>query len=457
MENIRAWIYCVWTMTILAMFKLAYIFLNTYRGTQLSSGDWPFNSYLYPQFHRFTDWLIALAWSKETNPWDINNPLAQHIPPSPYGPLTFDILRVLGAAGGVLSFSLLILVYLLINFKIYGKTVHLSNDSNNNHNRLLSNFIFTVFLLVFYPLHFLIDRGNADIIGAVFISFIVYLVIFNFQSLYANSRYTWRKFALDFFIVCLVTSKPSWIPALIFVFFYGSIIRASLVVTAAIAIYMYPIVFQGVHFIDYVNNAKLAYSIVGATNAGVSFSHNMLSAIKVLIYYLPFGDKPISDSELSSIGNSVNIFVLIVGFIFLSVTLFVAYIRRKNIALNDKWAFDFLLLTHVLLCIVLFNNPSPDYRLTIILPIFAGLLLVRENAIVSSNNLSLRRAFVFLPVAIGIISSWSNIFTGPLSFSMFVPVRGILLIAVDLIVVGLLFSTPNKMTCTPAVEKALKN
>ncbi|MBV5328694.1 MAG: hypothetical protein JZU65_13870, partial [Chlorobium sp.] len=168
------WFLAIWIMAVLAIIKLLYIFFMTRRGVALG---WPFDSYLFDPMHRFTDWIIPYIWSEEINPWKENHPLLKSLPPSPYGPITFAYLRVGHIVGPIASFVLAIFAFLYFSYRLL-----LESLPSRSENRILwSVFIYTILILVFYPVHFLIDRGNADVIPAIFIAGI-FLIIVNVSS-----------------------------------------------------------------------------------------------------------------------------------------------------------------------------------------------------------------------------------------------------------------------------------
>lgn len=412
LDNVYAiWFSAIWLMTILAIVKLLYIFLVTMRGVALS---WPFDSYLFDPFHRFTDWLIPYRWSEETNPWKKNHPLLANLPPSPYGPITFAYLRAGHIVGSLASFFLAFFAFLYLTYRVFLTSLPV-NDQNR---RFLAVFLFTVLLLVFYPIHLVIDRGNADIIPAIFIAG-VFLVLVYSSNQKASLDVNYSSVVIDLLLVLAACSKPSWLPLLALTVVSGSLKRIGLVIIATMLIYSLPFIFQGVTIADYVTSIKGAYKILVGVSA---FSHNFANGVR------PFIEGP--NVTVETIVRGVFLF----GAVYSCATLALCFYLRKKAEGINKANCDILIFIHIIICVLLFNHPSPDYRLVVLLPALAAILVFWEKskAILRQEYFRVRSHVLIIVFAFSVSASWANFYM-PSGFSIFAPVRAWLLILVDVV------------------------
>jgi hypothetical protein len=369
------WILSASMLLIGVALKLLYIFYVTRRNGSAFNSMYPFDSYLYDPFHRFTDWLIPFDFSKTQNPWDINSELSKHLPPVPYGPTTFFYLSFTSFLGSVLPFFMLVVGYLFINFKLLQRTL-IREDSN------IIFLIFIALVIGFYPLHFVIDRGNTAIIGAVLISLIYYLVMTKFtEELTSKSIYVW---AIEILFSLLLTSKPSWGLCLLPSFYFSkkSFFR---IIFASTLIYLLPILINDISIFDYANSIKLTYSVVGGN---VDFSSDLWAGFSVILVGIL--KIPLNLNFLLKFFLLVGLALLLSGSI---------YIYKADYC-SKKIRFVFF-LSFILLLTLLFNRPSFDYNLIVIFPLIIGVLMI-------ANCHQKLNVFVtkYLALSFFLIASW---------------------------------------------------
>ena len=139
------------------------IIFNTMRGSDLS---WPYNSYVHDPGIRFTDWLIAREWAMISTPWDGSATLGKFLPPAPYGPLNVLYFRLLDDWFGIESanvafFLPLSIILIVLSWMIF-HNLRATDNLLDTPTRLL---VTVSFIISLYPIHFLIDRGNNDVVG----------------------------------------------------------------------------------------------------------------------------------------------------------------------------------------------------------------------------------------------------------------------------------------------------
>lgn len=373
--------------------KLLYIFYVTRRGGFAFNSMYPFDSYLFDPFHRFTDWLIPLEYAKSLNFWDINSESPKNLPP-PYGPTTFLYLSVTSFLGSILPFFILVAGYLFINFKLLQRTLILED----------SNIIFLIFIALvvgFYPLHFIIDRGNTAIIGAVLISSIYYLVLTKFtEELTSKNIYIW---AIEILFTLLLTSKPSWLLCVLPSFYLSkkSFFR---IIFASTLIYLLAMLKADIPIFDYVNSVKIAYSILQGT---VNFQNDLWAGLAVFL--------------LGTLKISLNLNFLTKYFLLLGLALLLVssiYIYKADYC-SKKLRFVFF-LSFILLLTLLFNRPSPDYNLTIIFPLIISVLMIANNHY-KLNDFVIK----YLALSFFFIASWGYSIGKISKFQFSVPLRSL--------------------------------
>ena len=304
-------------------FKLLSVFYATSRGVGLG---YPYDSMVFEQFHRFTDWLIPIEFSKLNNPFDTNDELYKHLPPTPYGILTFWILSLSKYINPLPLFFSILTAILLINYIIFTKIVIIETG-----NRALT---FLALLITSYPLYLAIDRGNADIIAVLIISLFVLNEI----------DYKSKKISI-ILLTILISLKPSWGLFGICIFYYpGRYIILS--ISVIIALYTFPIFYSSASYDYMLTLIKMALPIIDNTN---TFCHNFSCAIRVF-----WQNTQSLDIVIVVFGILINIAICIKLLIF-----------SPNYNFQRKLLISFTFATFTTLLI---NNPSPDYRLLILMP-----------------------------------------------------------------------------------------
>ena len=387
--------------------KLFYIFLITKREGFAFNLGYPYDAYLFDPFHRFTDWLVPLAYSKISNPWDTTSDLAKMLPPVPYGPTTFIYLKVTSFLGSFQPFLLMLLGYLYFNFKILRHAL-IKDDIS------LVALIFMALLIGFYPLHYLIDRGNTVIIGAFLISFIFYIVLTKFnKNLVSDKKYIWL---LEFLFVLLLTTKPSWGLCVFPVLFISrsSFIR---IIFGSSLIYLLPLLVMDVTINDYLSSIKTTYAILQGT---VFFSHDIVAGASILSTIL--FNFSLDLNYLLSYSTCLGIFLLVAGYFYIN--------KSKLIPKNIKFL---LYLSHTLILTCLFNRPSPDYNLIILFPVFITFIILSDVGGVLKKHAAIALSFSFF-----FISSWGFIIGQSSQIQYWIPLRTAGVIFFDIYIIYLL-------------------
>ena len=116
-------------------------------------------------------------------------------------------------------------------------------------------------------------------------------------------------------------------------------------------------------------------------------------------------------------------FFILVGFVVLVLS-FLYIFSIKHINKKEKF---FLFLTHVSISTLLFNRPSPDYNLPILLPLFIVIIDIIANNQGLSKKIVNFLAFVFF-----MISSWGFLILGKDQLQLWVPIRSLGLIFLNI-------------------------
>jgi len=319
------------------------IFCNTAR--DLENRDWPYNSLYFDSFHRFTDWLVTLAWSRELNPWDSLNPLAQHLPAAPYPPLMLTVVGFLSHAGRYFSFFIvlacILFVWLLICKYCY-------------EGPFLKVFsFFAAFIALNYPVGFLVDRGNVEIIPILVFSILIIFLTHKKSEIESSPK----KYVFVFLTVLLCSLKPGLAPILPFLFLIYGFRMFLFALLGVIALYLYPLLY-GVHITDFLDSLRSADKSVGDS---VFFNHNLSILLRFFTGW--------SHERIKQITAIVGFGFYIFSFIY------IMKMKKELINLHKSLpaAFYFLVLAHLVIFSLLFQVPSADYRLCWLIPIFLAL------------------------------------------------------------------------------------
>jgi hypothetical protein len=303
--------------------KLLSVFYATSRGVSLG---YPYDSLVFEQFHRFTDWLIPIEFSKLSNPFDTSNELYKHLPPAPYGILTFWILSLSKLIKPMPLFFIILFATLLINYLIFRKIIKCELR--------FINLIYFALLLSSYPLYFAIDRGNADIIAVLTISLFVFNILNSFNL----------KIGIILLTV-LISLKPSW-GLFVFCLIFFPINYIILSILTIFLLYTFPIMYSGAGYDYLLILIKMALPIIDNTN---TFCHNFTCSLRVFNYNNQF-----SNFIIVILALAFNIFSLVKLKFF-----------KPGYSVNLKIIISFFI---ALFTTLLINNPSPDYRLLILMP-----------------------------------------------------------------------------------------
>jgi hypothetical protein len=315
-------------MGLLAVLLAKMISVWYFSSRNVSKG-FPFDSFLFNVFDRFTDYLITYHISGYPNIYF--PPTGATLGAPPYGHVQFALLKYLPFRDNAWvlygNFLFVVAVFTVVLSGIY-KFLYPQSSSDRRLK-------FLVLLVVAYPLHFIIDRGNVDIYGAVAIASIYGLVI-------QKSRFSDPQFA--FLLAFLISLKPSFalfaIPLVL-----GVKLRWAIPAVFLVAFnYLVPYIFYG-QPID-----GMWKTIVGSqpyVDGAVLFCHSFQCAHEAM------GIKW---------GTTVSLAILIV---FVSALLVIRFAMRK---FERSEVFSMLMTSTVLLSLM-FNLQSWDYRLTFLLPV----------------------------------------------------------------------------------------
>jgi hypothetical protein len=396
--------------------KLLYIFFMTRRGMAKS---WPYDSYLFEPFHRFTDWLIPWRWADEANPWSVYGELAKMIPPAPYGPGTFWYINFTKSVGPVASFLALTAIFITVCYISYARTVSTDRFLTIKPVRCL---MALGCLVGFYPIHFLVDRGNADVIGAIFVAGIFLCFIFPSEKFKCFDRNAW----IDLFVVLAICSKPTWGPIVVMSFLGLSPTRVFRVIAGIFLLYAIPVFFASVRYQDYIDSAKATLDIIGGA---VAFSNHLYTIVAAAIKVFP------------QIGGDFRAHLIIGGFGYAVVSVILYVVQRSRLVEEkSRLLGDGLFFGHVLILVLLFNMPSPDYRLTVLLPLVIFLIFGRslQETETIQNNWNYDSFAKILIILIAIATSWLGFYLKD-GFPVFSPVRALCLLLCDILILTYLY------------------
>jgi hypothetical protein len=315
-------------MGLLAVLLTKMISVWYFSSRNVSKG-FPFDSFLFNVFDRFTDYLITYHISGYPNIYF--PPTGATLPAPPYGHVQFALLKYLPFRDNAWvlygNFLFVVAVFTVVLSGIY-KFLYPQSSSDRRLK-------FLVLLVVAYPLHFIIDRGNVDIYGAVAIASIYGLVI-------QKSRFSDPQFAI--LLAFLISLKPSFalfaIPLVL-----GVKLRFAIPAVFLVGFnYLVPYLFYG-QPIDGI--WKSITESVPYTDGAVLFCHSFQCAHTAMGI---------------NWGTTVSLAILIVLVSALFVTRF---IMRKF----ERSEVFLMLMTSAVLLSLMFNLQSWDYRLTFLLPV----------------------------------------------------------------------------------------
>lgn len=322
-------------LCLLAVLLLKLVFVFGYSSREYNYG-YPYDSMVFDPFHRFTDWLIGIEWSRVGNPYDLNNELYKHIPPAPMSILSFWMLRFCDFINKYFSFFIILSFYVYANYKLF-KLAYPSDDWR------LALLVFLSSCVSTFPLWFVVDRGNPEIFGLILISLLL------FKSIQSKCFASWVSL---FLVAFLVSLKPSWGMYGMLLFLFP--LRKALVgLLVCVLVYAYPVLFMGMDVFYLTSLIKLALPYIKDTNTWCS---NITCAVR-------------------SLPLSININNYLVA----GVVVFLTFVSSLYVLFKVKLRKEFLLIVVVSIGTVLANNPSPDYRLNIFFPITLGFICVFDT------------------------------------------------------------------------------
>jgi hypothetical protein len=363
--------------TVILFMILIFIFKSLsvlYYSSRNISYGFPFDSFGFETFHRFTDYLIIWEQSASENIYKLGTP-------APYGFLQFLLFKILPFKNYSLfkyiNFLFLLTLFIYINFKIF---IH-----RNNIKLTDSLILFLTFIALNYPLFYLIDRGNLDIYPAIILSLLVYRCITDKK----NNQNLFNAILIGI-LICL---KPSFGLFLFILIFYFPLKYIFTSISMIIFFYLVPVVFYGADFFYIFKSIMVARGQLGLPTI---FCHNALCGLR-------------------TIGLTPNVYFSF-GFGILLLSYFY-YCARKTSRLNDKSQILYLYLLTATVATLIINDPSPDYRLVFLIPFLLGIKEYFLPALYKNFEM------LIILLCIIFIFSFSNIYFKSFSFEYFTFLR----------------------------------
>jgi hypothetical protein len=335
-------------MQIIFCIKMYTVFYYSSRNISLG---WPLDGLVFDPFHRFTDWLTVYGASMIRDPY-ITSPTGATGPP--YGYSLLYIVSLAHYFGPRHYYFYMVLIFTCINYAIYAKAIPggLSLKSASGYMSII---------VVLYPLYFMIDRGNADIVASVLISLLFLLLMFNYKN---------KEFVIATLLSFITSLKPSLLLFALPLLFMFRLKVVLLFLVINLTVYLYPVIMLG---------EKLLY-----------MPTLIISAQKIL------GDNPIMfHHDLALVLSIFNVKIpsmYVAAFIIASCLLFLAYIkyfvRRVDVGLVVALVAEITMLA---------NHPSPDYRMLLLFPIYFYItfVILKIGIMSSADKIIFIVSFVF--------------------------------------------------------------
>jgi hypothetical protein len=289
---------------------------------------YPYDTLAFNTFDRFTDWLMPVEQAMLVNPYDLAALHAINTATSAYGYLSFVLLKMANVFGPIVIFLLSIAGYLYLNYLI------LRTRFSRSHLICLN--AYTALLIACYPLYYEIDRGNIVIWEALLLSW-VFLE-------FTRKTNSWSYTCALAVMACLKPSFLLFMAPILAVAGFPQVITAFAITAVNYAI---PMFLPGGGPAYLTNAIQSASAVIGLSS---TFCHNVSCALRVI------GISPITS--------------LIVALFSLPM-LYVAYLIRRS---SNPWEHAPLLVIVTALTSLLIADPSSDYALIVMLPIFLYLL-----------------------------------------------------------------------------------
>lgn len=365
-------IYFILCGYLLALKALSVAFYSS-RGV---AKGWPFDSFLFVTAERFTDYLIPYFTAGYENMYDPNEWESKGLALAPYGHLQYVVLRYLpfrdtrlityGNYLLVLSAVITVSWLLIRNKRVVA--------SYNAH------LVLSALLVTFFPIHYLIDRGNLDIYGLLIILLMSH-ALWTYDASKAARLYS----LLTALLICL---KPSFGLFFLPLLLTGSALQILFASVVIAFNYLIPSIFYGAptnYIIEYINEAS------PYTKGASLFCHSI----------------PCSLDEIGVGYPSVLPFVLLGVFVLVSI-----WIRWKvrNIGTLSKMK---LLFATTIFGTLLINPQSWDYRLAFLLPV---IIVVIPDLTSSSST----RCFPYATLAAGATGYVNILIPGILAYDVLI-------------------------------------
>lgn len=342
----------------------------------------PFDSYGFDPFHRFTDYLIIWEQAIIKNTYDLSAPIYKVFnTPAPYGFLQFLLIKIIPfkeyGLTKYINFFLVLLTFIYINGKIY--------SIDKDKKSVILYILFLAFIATNYPLFFLVDRGNLDIYAGVLISILIYrcLTRINDQKNLTNAL----------LIGCLVCLKPSFGIYIFIVLFFFNFKYLFITCTVICFFYLVPVLFYGADLFYLIKDVAHARQGLGLPSI---YCNNLSCGIR-------------------SLNLNPNIYFSII-ISLLTVPYFIFWCKRIASLTEEKNKLYFYLLVATV-ATLLINDPSPDYRLIFLIPFFLSFNRSIDLSVYSKIEVTLLiMSFVF-------IFGYTNVYFKSLAFNYFTLLR----------------------------------
>lgn len=370
------------TIIIIFIFILKSLTVLYYSSRNITLG-FPFDSFGFDPFHRFTDYLMIWEISKIENIYDLSSEIYKNLTPAPYGFLQFLLLKIVPfQKAGItkyLNFLILLIIFVYLNWKIYSENII---DKKHISNQLI---IYITFITLNYPLFFLIDRGNLDIYAAIFLSI---LMLRN-----CNLGKNPDNLINALLLAIIISLKPSFgLFGIVLILFFSikNIIPAIILILLS---YSFPILIYDASYTYLIESIFSAKKQLGAPTV---FCHNFACGTR-------------------SIGINTNKYFSLIYSIAL-----LPYFIYWTIKINkiEKGNTKLFLYTFIAIIATLaLNDPSPDYRLIFLIPIF---MLFSGHI---NINIFKKNEVLLLITFFSLIFSFTNIYIKNLDFNYYTTLR----------------------------------
>lgn len=380
----------IFLLLILLMFIFKTLNISIFTSRDSPFNYYPFNNYTgFDPFHRFTDWLVFTKISIK----GYDEIVAGNVP---YGYILVFITNTLFFLVNIfkpasINENALFLInaqfiFLTLNiiFFYFTLKVFIKLFSTNK----ITYLYFLIFLLCNYPIWMLFDRGNADIYTLLLLGLLLHL---NLKKIF---KYDWL------IIVLIVSIKPSNFLFLAPIIFFNFRIIFISAVILLINYFLPVLIYSNIDFdyliVSIINASKLIANqpfycnnlACGLRSIGIPVGNYKVLGIGLIylnifiVFLLSYFLKPKNNSKLFLIIVLINLlisisikfyhlnsFILGISYNFL-IVLLIIYLRFFRIKIDNKINNTWQVLSASIIVTLLMNDPSPDYRLTFLIPVF---------------------------------------------------------------------------------------